>query len=472
MKKYVFNPYSKIFPELFNSEKKRIFSRINNALAIEHVGSTAIPGLGGKGIIDIAIAVDKQDMDSVTEQLQSLGYEFRPAYSTPDRSYFVIYLPDPEEENRRYHIHLTFPKSQDWKELIGFRDYLKNHPQEVQTYSELKKEAAHLADQDGETYRKIKEPFFKKINLLRENSIPVMVKMHADELDIDASLVQRLLAKQFPCWADLPLKPLSSAGTDNALYRLGNDMVVRLPRIGWAAKNVDKECQWLPQIAPFLPIPIPVPLGKGTPSGGYPWVWSVYRWIEGKNPTVNHIPNPSLLVNELVTFIQAMHKIDLQGGPTSSRGVSLKEQDIETRKAIQELDGMIDVDAVTRIWEAALKIPIWSKPPVWVHGDLSPGNILIEHDKLCAVIDFGILGIGDPACDLIIAWNLLPAHVREAFRTGLNVDDATWQRGRAWALSNALIALPYYKNTNPVLADNARHVIKEVIEDDRQSFGR
>ena len=159
-----------------------------------------------------------------------------------------------------------------------------------------------------------------------------------------------------------------------------------------------------------------------------------------------------------------MHKIDLQGGPTSNRGVPLKQQDIETRKAIQELDGMIDVDAVTGIWEASLKIPLWSKPPVWVHGDLSPGNILIENGKLCAIIDFGILGIGDPACDLIIAWNLLPAHVREAFRTELNVDDATWRRGRGWALSNALIALPYYKDTNPVLADNARHVIKEVIE--------
>ncbi len=465
MKKYTFKPYNKIFPDLFLKEKQRIAPHLKAALAIEHVGSTSIPNLGGKGIIDIAIAVRKQDLNSTSKQLQDLGYEFRPKFSTSDRLYFIIYLPDPEEETRRYHIHLTYLESKEWKELIGFRDYLKNHPQEVQTYSELKKEAAHLANQNGETYRKIKEPFFKKINLLRENSTPVMVKMHADELDIDVSLVQRLLAKQFPCWADLPLKPVSSAGTDNALYRLGNDMVVRLPRIEWAAKNVDKECLWLPQIAPFLPIPIPAPLGKGNPAEGYPWSWSVYRWIEGKNPTVNHIPNPNLLVNELVAFIKAMHKIDLQGGPTSSRGVPLKEQDIETRKAIQELDGMIDVDAVTGIWEAALKIPTWSKPPVWVHGDLSPGNILIEHGKLCAVIDFGILGIGDPACDLIIAWNLLPAHVRAAFRTGLNMDDATWHRGCGWALSNALIALPYYKDTNPVLADNARHVIKEVIED-------
>lgn len=291
-----------------------------------------------------------------------------------------------------------------------------------------------------------------------------MAKMHADELDIDESLVYRLLAKQFPHWANLPLKPVSSAGTDNALYRLGSDRVVRLPRISWAAKNVDNECLWLPQIAPILPTPIPTPLGKGTPAEGYPWSWSIYRWIEGSNPTVDYIPNPTLLVNELVSFIKAMHKIDLQGGPASSRGVPLKEKDIETRKALQELEGMIDVDKVTSLWEAALKIPSWSKPPVWIHSDLSPGNLLLKNGKLCAVIDFGMVGIGDPACDLIIAWNLLPATVREAFRQQLDVDDATWQRGQAWALSNALIALPYYKDTNPVLANNARHVIKEVIK--------
>ncbi len=465
MKKYVYKPYSEIFPVLFTKEKERIIANVISILSIEHIGSTAVPGLGGKGIIDIAIAVQKEDMDFILKQLQNLGYEYRPTFSTPDRFYFIIYLPDPEEEQRRYHVHLTYPESKEWRELIGFRDYLMNHSEEVQTYSELKREAAHLANQDGEIYRKIKDPFFQKINLLRKNSTPVMVKMHADELDIDLSLVQRLLAKQFPSWVDLPLQPVSSAGTDNALYRLGNDMVVRLPRIGWAAENVDKECQWLPQIAPFLPIPIPVPLAKGIPAEGYPWNWSIYHWIEGKNPTVNHIPNPHLLVNELVTFIKAMHKIDLPGGPTSNRGVPLQEQDIETRKAIQALNGMIDVDAITGIWEAVLKTPIWTRSPVWVHGDLSPGNILIEHGKLCAIIDFGILGIGDPACDLIIAWNLLPAHMREAFRIGLDVDDATWQRGRGWALSNALIALPYYKDTNPVLASNARHVIQEVMKE-------
>ncbi len=297
-----------------------------------------------------------------------------------------------------------------------------------------------------------------------------MSKMHVDEFEIDVSLVRRLLAKQFPSWANLSIKRVTSAGTDNALYRLGNEMVVRLPRIGWAVDAIEKECEWLPKLAPFLPVSIPAPLGKGVPSEDYPYPWSVYKWLEGSNPIVGQIPDPVLLTNDLVAFIQALHKINLPNGPISNRGVPLEKQDIETRKALKQLEGMIDVQTVTAIWETVLQATTWSKPPVWVHGDLSPGNLLMQHGRLNAIIDFGILGIGDPACDLIIAWNLLPDHVRNTFRTALAVDDATWERGRGWALSNALIALPYYKDTNPVLANNARHVIQEVIEENRKSL--
>jgi aminoglycoside phosphotransferase (APT) family kinase protein len=292
-----------------------------------------------------------------------------------------------------------------------------------------------------------------------------MAKMHENEFHIDEALVQRLLAKQFPDWANLPLKSVPSAGTDNALYRLGNEMVVRLPRIEWAVDAIEKECEWLPKLAPFLPVSIPTPLGKGVPSKDYPWPWSVYRWLEGNNPIVGQISDPELLTKDLVTFIQALHKINLPNGPISNRGVPLERQDVETRKALKQLEGMVDVPAITAIWETALQAPQWSKPPVWVHGDLSPGNLLIQHGRLSAVIDFGILGIGDPACDLIIAWNLLPAHVRNTFRSAVGLDEATWERGRGWALSNALIALPYYKDTNPVLANNARHVIQEVLDE-------
>lgn len=163
MKKYVFKPYSKIFPILFQKEKERITPHLKQVLAIEHVGSTAVPGLGGKGIIDIAIAVDRASLDSTTHQLQSLGYEYRPKFSTPDRFYFVTYLPDPEEETRRYHIHLTYPESNTWKELIAFRDYLRLHPAALQEYAELKKQAALVANEDGERYRQLKAPILEKI---------------------------------------------------------------------------------------------------------------------------------------------------------------------------------------------------------------------------------------------------------------------------------------------------------------------
>lgn len=293
-----------------------------------------------------------------------------------------------------------------------------------------------------------------------------MAKMHADEYEIDIALVQRLLAKQFPHWANLPLKPVTSAGTDNALYRLGQDMVVRLPRIDWAVGDVDKEWQWLPKIAPFLPVAISKPIAKGSPTEEYPWPWAVYHWLEGSNPVACHLPDPVLLTHDLIAFIQALHNIDLPNGPISNRGVPLKQrQDIETRKALKQLDGMIDVETAIALWEEALQVPKWSGPSVWVHGDLSPGNLLIHNGKLCGVIDFGNLGIGDPACDLIIAWNLLPARMRDTFRKGLGVDDATWYRGRGWALSIALVALPYYKDTNPPLANNARYVIREILED-------
>lgn len=170
MKKYVFKPYSKSFPELFDKEKARIKPHLKKALAIEHIGSTAIPGLGGKGIIDIVIAADREDLDFLSQQIQNLGYEFQPIYSTPDRFFFVIYLPDPDEDTRAYHIHLTHREGDDWKQLIGFRDYLIANPEEACEYEALKKQAVLQANDVGEVYRRLKDPMFKKINALINKS--------------------------------------------------------------------------------------------------------------------------------------------------------------------------------------------------------------------------------------------------------------------------------------------------------------
>lgn len=290
--------------------------------------------------------------------------------------------------------------------------------------------------------------------------------MHADEIETDVPLVRRLLAAQFPEWAGLPIERVRSAGTDNALYRLGEDLVVRLPRIHWAVGGVGKDMLWLPKLAPLLPVAVPVPLAKGEPAEDYPWTWGVYPWLAGENPAIDSVPAAKSLTNEVADFVKALHRVDLAGGPAARRGRPLAEvQDEEARAALAELKGMIDVDAATAAWNAAIQAPPWTGRPVWVHGDLLAGNLLLEGRRLTGVIDWGGVGIGDPACDLIVAWGLLPRDLRPAFRAKLGVDDETWARGRGWALSVGLIALPYYKDTNPVLAATARQLIREVLAD-------
>ena len=290
--------------------------------------------------------------------------------------------------------------------------------------------------------------------------------MHADELHTDVLLVRKLLAAQFPEWAALPIERVGSSGTVNALYRLGADMVVRLPRTDWGVGAVDRELRWLPELAPLLPVAISMPLAKGAPAEGYPWDWGVYRWLEGENPTVDEIAAPDSLARELAQFVAALHRVELAGDPPAGRGASpLTRWDEPARAALAALEGVIDTGAAAAAWDAALRAPDWPGPPVWVHGDLMPGNLLVRGGTLAGVIDWGGLGLGDPACDLMVAWNLLPAGARDVFRGELGVDDATWVRGRGWALWTGLVALPYYKETNPELADNARYRIGEVLAD-------
>jgi len=191
----------------------------------------------------------------------------------------------------------------------------------------------------------------------------------------------------------------------------------------------------------------------------------VYSWLDGKNPSVDNLANPDLFATDLADFVAAFHQVDPTVNPPAGRGEHLAARDAPTRRAIAELYGVVDIDAATAVWDEACATPQWSGPPILVHGDLMPGNLLMVGGRLAGVIDFGTLGAGDPACDLIVAWNLLPARVRDIFRAGLQVDDATWERGRGWALSIALIALPYYRTTNPAMAENARYVISEVLAD-------
>ncbi|MEU6084587.1 aminoglycoside phosphotransferase family protein [Streptomyces sp. NPDC047108] len=293
--------------------------------------------------------------------------------------------------------------------------------------------------------------------------------MHAGEPRTDVSLVRRLIAGQFPQWAGLPVEPFPSSGTVNAVYRLGDTMSVRLPRLERGAKDVETEDRWLRWLAPRLPVAVPAVLGKGVPAEGFPWNWSVHRWIDGDHPVAGRLTEPDLLARDLAGFVSALRRIDPAEGPAAYRGGPLNAEDEETRSALEQLRlrGTIDTDAATAAWEEALSAPRWSGPPVWLHADLMPANLLLRNGRLSAVIDFETMGVGDPASDLIPAWNLLPPGARDTFRTALAADDGTWARGRGWALSMALVQLPYYEDTNPVLATNARHVIDAVLADHR-----
>ena len=293
--------------------------------------------------------------------------------------------------------------------------------------------------------------------------------MHADEVATDAALVRRLLAAQFPQWAELAIQRVESSGTDNALYRLGDHMVVRLPRIHWAVGQPEKEVEWMPRLAPSLPLAVPAPLALGAPGEGYPWHWSVCPWIEGETATLDRV-DPREAAVALGRFVAALHRVDPTDGPAPGahnvdRGVPLANRDAATREAIGALGRAIDAAAVTAAWEAALAAKPWDGHGVWIHGDLQAGNLLAIDGRLSAVIDFGCLGVGDPACDVMAAWSYFGADVRDTFRAELTIDDATWARGRGWALSTALIAIPYYERTNPVLADIGRRSIAEALAD-------
>jgi aminoglycoside phosphotransferase (APT) family kinase protein len=294
--------------------------------------------------------------------------------------------------------------------------------------------------------------------------------VHADEFPIDVPVVHRLIESQCPQWADLAISTVVSSGTDNAMFRLGSEMVVRLPRITTAAAQLDKEHRWLPRLGPLLPLPIPTVLTAGTADERFPWPWTVCSWLPGEDAIVAPIDDPRQAATDVAGFIAALQRVDPTGGPAPGshnffRGVPLADRDEPTRDAITDLDGIIDQAAVTTAWDNAVHAPAWQHPPVWIHGDLSPTNLLVVNGRLSAVIDFGGLGVGDPACDLMIAWTLLSARERAIFRATLAPDDATWARGRGWALSVGLIALPYYQDTNPVAAAIARRAIDQVLVD-------
>jgi aminoglycoside phosphotransferase (APT) family kinase protein len=295
-------------------------------------------------------------------------------------------------------------------------------------------------------------------------------KIHIDQIDTDELLVRRLLAGQFPHWADLPVTAVPSSGTEAAIYRLGDEMAVRLPYRSVRDDQVEKLDRWLPRLAPHLPLSIPELLARGEPCKEYPAAWSIVRWLDGEEARLDRLVDPVEAARQLAAFVRALIAIDPTGGPAPGthnflRGVPLEARDEMTRRGIAESEGLVDTEAVMRGWEHALGAPAWDRPPTWLHGDLVPDNMLLIDGSLSAVIDWGGLGVGDPATELLPAWNLFRGASREAYREALEFDDATWARGRGLALSTSIVALPYYKDTIPVRAERAKAVILEVLVD-------
>ncbi|MFF8638697.1 aminoglycoside phosphotransferase family protein [Streptomyces pilosus] len=286
---------------------------------------------------------------------------------------------------------------------------------------------------------------------------------------IDEALVRRLIGTQFPQWAGLPLKLLDPAGSDHVIYRLGEELSVRLPRHPGAIGQARKEFRWLPELAPHLPLAIPEPRGVGRPGFGYPWPWAVSRWLEGEVATVDALGDSSEAAVELARFLAALQRFTVEDIPAGDTGDALagrplSDRDRATRTAIAKVDGVFDTTAMTELWDAALSAPGWDRPPVWFHGDFHTGNLLTSNGCLSAVIDFGGLGIGDPACDLMIAFTLMSADSRAVFRDALGVDDATWTRGRGWALATGLNAYTTYAAVNPrVAAQTTRQITQALV---------
>jgi aminoglycoside phosphotransferase (APT) family kinase protein len=290
-----------------------------------------------------------------------------------------------------------------------------------------------------------------------------------DKADITADLVSRLVRDQFPQWAGLPVRRVEPGGWDNVTFRLGADLSVRLPSGPWYARQVEKEQRWLPVLAAQLPLPIPEPLGRGVPGCGFPWPWSVYRWLPGTPVTTGHVADRAAFAADLAGFLAALYRVDPSGGPQPGehnfhRGGPLTVYDGETRAALAALDGEIDTAWAARVWKEALAAT-WHGSPVWFHGDVADGNLLVDHGRLSAVIDFGTSGVGDPACDTVIAWTYLSGNSRRVFRSRLPVDAATWARGRGWALWKAMIVLVDALENDPQDAIATKHVIAEVLAD-------
>ncbi|HEX3930756.1 MAG TPA: aminoglycoside phosphotransferase family protein [Nocardioides sp.] len=289
-------------------------------------------------------------------------------------------------------------------------------------------------------------------------------------LAVDVETVRRLVADQFPQWAHLSLTPTRTPGWDNVTFRLADEMLVRLPSAAEYALAVEKEQRWLPELARHLPTLIPAPLARGLPGAGYPFHWSIFGWLPGEPAARSALADPIGIAEDVGDFVEALRRVDATGGPQPGvhnwfRGGTLRTYDATARGALAELEEHIDVDLAAAAWDDALEAR-WNGVDVWFHGDLAPGNLLVERGRLAAVIDFGTCGVGDPSCDLAVAWTLLDLPGRQLLRERLAVDASTWARGRGWALWKTLRNLANAVEDRDERSEaEARLIVEAILED-------
>lgn len=291
--------------------------------------------------------------------------------------------------------------------------------------------------------------------------------IHKNEITASLPVVQQLIDNQFPDWRHLPIRKITSNGTDNTLLRLEGNLCIRLPRRPEAVEKIAKEYTWLPKF-PSLPFAIPRPVALGKPDDAFPYNWAVFEWIEGKNPDLQMLRYPDQFACQLGAFLREFQKTDITGGPVAGahnnfRGAPLDQRDAGTRQAVSNLSAVYNPKILTQFWNRVLETPAYSGPGVWLHGDIHSGIMLTKGKQVTALIDFGLMGVGDPACDLMIGWTELDGTARAALREATVVDAETWARARGWAFSFAVIALAYYIGKNDFLEDMARHCIGEVL---------